>query len=751
MKKYLFFATALAALASCTSNDFVGEDTSSTTNQSEQAAIAFGTGVNSITRADHVGADAAGLLNKKFIVGGFKGATGTSTVYDTDGTIATSGVPSTGMVYDNYQVKWVANTAGTTQSNTSDWEYVDLDLIAPSSLVNTEGVKQSIKYWDYSADQYDFIAYSTGDASVLTTGTPTSDQVLVSSINAGNAGKKASGAYTLKGYKEGLKKCYIADMVTAYKTGASMSPAQPKFQDEIQFQFRALASKVRVAIYETIPGYSVKDVKFYIDSSTGLSSTDATKKVNNATLFTTGSADKDNFYTAGTYTVYFPTIGSANISNSDYNKAHVTFSPEADGKDTKMTFGGLNYTTKEKREKTTGDIWLGRTSAQASFAGAAADNYYQIAMPNEDGTVLELRIDYTLESIDGSGEEITVHGATAFVPAIYAAWKSNYAYTYIFKISDNTNGWTSQVNTDPAGLYPITFDAIVVDSEEHTQSTITTVATPSITTYQKGHDYSAQETYKAGDIYVQVMTGTTLESDLATKGFLYTLSNADATEAEVMDAISIQEAAIANPPANITGRNGLVLTNAAASVVVTGITTIPGADGNNITVTEGTAAKITATANTYAYIYDTDTYNSVYVATEPTGWPSGYYTENTCTTPASGTFEAGTYYQPSPVIRSYMVLSSEPSDWNASGNVYYSDEACTTPINSEYANPSASYTTKPADWPTGYYTNSDCTTAATVDGFSSSTPYYRKLTCYKKYTVNNKIYGVKVIKVVSGS
>ena len=128
MKKYLFFATALAALASCTSNDFVGEDTSSTTNQSEQAAIAFGTGVNSITRADHVGADAADLLGGKFIVEGFKG----------NGTAMTE-------VFNNYYVNWTANTAGKTESNTSDWEYVGTAAALPSSLPS--GAIQSIKYF----------------------------------------------------------------------------------------------------------------------------------------------------------------------------------------------------------------------------------------------------------------------------------------------------------------------------------------------------------------------------------------------------------------------------------------------------------------------------------------------------------------------------------------------------------------------------------------------------------------------------
>lgn len=715
MKKYIFLATALAALVSCSENEFVGDENITNTSQNEQGAIAFGTGLKAVTRSDKTGADAAKLLNNKFIVGGFKG----------NGTTMTK-------VFDNYIVQWAANTAGKTTSNTSDWEYVGITAAVPSAITGS----QTIKYWDYAASQYDFAAFSTGDipaAKVKTSGTAGSGEVVISGISAANT--YAGPTYVIKGAATELAKCYISDLVTAY------NPAD--FQKEVQFKFRNLATKVRVALYETVPGYSVKQVKFYTNDATTLTTG---ASATSATLYAPNTGTTDVFYTKGTATVSFPTIGSTKTGETDYNKAHVTIAPLGEGSSETQSFGTLNYTGKHDREAD--GSYLAITSANPTFAGTATDNYYTTALPNETGTVLKLRVDYTLVATDGSGEEIKIHGATAYVPAIYAAWKSNYAYTYIFKISDNTNGWTSTVDTDPAGLFPITFDAVVVDAEEHTQSTITTVATPSITTYQKGHDYSAQETYKAGDIYVQVMTGTTLESNLGTKGFLYTLSNAAATEAEVMDAISIQEATIANPPATITGRNSLVLTNAASSMTVTGITTIPGADGNNITVTEGTAAKITATANTYAYIYDTGTYNGIYLGTKPTGWPTGYYTENTCTTAATGDFAAGTFYQPSSEIRSYMVLSSAPSDWNASANVYYSDEACTTPINSDYANPSASYTTKPADWPTGYYTESTCTTAATDDGFTASTPYYKKLTCYKKFTVNNKIYGVKVIKVV---
>ncbi len=673
MNKYFYLAAALVAFAACTNDDFVGGDNTAQVND-EGMAIVFNSGTQTITRADHYGADAAALLNNKFIVGGFKGATGTSTAFGTDGSITTAGVPATGMVFDNYQVKWTTNTAGTTQSNTSDWEYVGLTALAPSTLKDNT---QSIKFWDYTSDQYDFIAYSTSDAEVITTGDPSGNKVLVSAINAANAGNSASGAYTLKGDAAALEKCYIADMVTAYKTGAGMSPAQPKFQDEINFEFRALASKVRVALYETVPGYSVKNVKFYKSASTKLNSTTEGDKVANATLFSTGTTDNDYFYTAGEYKVYFPTIGVSNISKSDYNKAHLSFT--ATGKGTTKDFSTLNYTSAAYKEKTTGNVWLGRSAAAPSFAGASSP-YYQIAMPNEVGTVLELRVDYTLESVDGSGEEINVYGATAYVPAIYATWKSGYAYTYIFKISDNTNGWTNMANaatnsTDPAGLYPITFDAVVQETTESTQSTITEVATPSITTYQKNHVYTDNE-YDAtkGAIFVQVMSDGTLKTDLNSKGKLYEVAATNAkdkdgvvSEAEVMDALNIVDAS-GNP------MNGWTLT--AADPAATYPTVIPGADGNNITVTANSAAQFTPTAGkVYAYVYtvSTGTASNVGVA---------------------------------------VTLTTAPTDWNKTSNVYYSDAACTSAVNSDF-----------------------------VAGV-----YYQK-----RYVNNNNVYGVKLIRVKASS
>lgn len=652
MRTNLFFAAlASVMLVGCTSNDFVGDTPPANTQDVTEGAINFGSGLKAVTRADHVGADAAALLNKKFIVGGFKGAS----------TAATT------VVFDNYSVEWTENTAGTTESNTSDWEYVGKTKPSTSSVSS-----QTIKYWDYSQTLYDFVAYSLGNSTGVTP----------SAFNTTNH------SFTLAGTEAELTKCYIADRVTVEKAD---------FGKEVTLSFRNVAAKVRVALYETIPGYSVKNVYFYQNDTDPISTNVSSNT--SATLIGT-------FNTVGTYTITYP---GTTKGQSDYNKAHVALAadPAPTTEAFRNTFGTLNYTAGEG-SLSSSNVYLQRTSTTPSFAGTGT--YYQTVLPNETGTVMELRINYTLEANDGSGETITIHGAKAYVPLQFTKWLPNYAYTYIFKISDNTNGWASTSEDDPAGLYPITFDAIVVDSEDNTQSTITTVASPSITTYQKGHNHATDgPEYEPGDIYVQVMLDGALKGDLGSKGQLYTLS-ADKTEADVLDALNIQSSSTAT---TITGRNALVLTQAASDATVT---TIPGEDGNNIDITAGQAAKFTATANTYAYVYDTETWDGIEVsfAEEPDNWAtiySNYYTDKACTTAATSTY-SGTakYYMKSGYIYSAETMtSSTPSDWSTEG-LWWKD-----PNGTEAA----------GSW----------------DSDNEGKVFY------KRYTANTKIYGVKVIKV----
>lgn len=622
MKKYLFIAASALALASCSSEDFVGTEGGNVDNGANKA-INFGGKLGKITRAndDHVGADAAQLLGNKFIVAGFKGET------------PTSGITTT-TVFDHYTVEWKASTAGTTADNTSDWKYVGSQ--PQSGLASISG-SQTIKYWDYSTSQYDFIAFSAGKANIVTDKEPVDGEVKVTSVDATKA---TTAAYTIKGKADDLHKCYIADLITAYNPKID---GKPEYQKEVQLSFRNLTSKVRVAFYETIPGYSVKNLKFYTDNSTKKNK-DVSKT--EASLFTEGDQAYNKFYSSGTATVYFPNVGKAQINNKDYNKAHVSITGTDTDAETLKDFGTLNYTTSEdsrlNKENANNNIYLATTSSNATFAGTT-DTHYQIVIPNETGTTLTLRVNYTLVANDGSGEEINVYGAKAIVPAIYAQWKSNYAYTYIFKISDKTNGLTGLGENTPEGLYPITFDAVVADSEIGNQTTITTVATPSITTYQKGHDITKDEYSAAtGAIYVMVKKPGNNTTDVPTladdldKAKLYTVTDPNKvgiSEATVHDALTIGSTTNGN---TITGRNGITLTD---SSMETNFNTIPGIDENDITITEKTAAKFTPTKGTYAFVYplttgNAETFNTAYTAKGTETVTEGgkvYYTDFECT------------------------------------------------------------------------------------------------------------------------
>ena len=401
MKKNLFLAAmALVAFASCSDESFVGDNSP---NGGQNGAITFNSGANAITRADHVGADAAALMDNKFVFAGTKGTS-----------------PST-FVFDQYNMKYVANTAYSTESNSSNWEYVGLTPASTNAIIAASGsATQAIKYWDYSTTQYDFAAYSLGKGYDADGNPATTNDITFATPSAIAAGTKS---YTLTGSADELAACYISNLVTAYNRNSVND-----YGNTVNFTFRSLGAKIRVALYETIPGYSVKDVKFYTAASGDLA-TDGTE--DDVTLF---AGSKVLPTGSGTMTITFPTVGWTNRTATDYNKAHVAM--VATASTTTQDFGSLQYTSGK----------LATTSSNPTFAGSESP-YYVTMLPNENGAVLEMRVNYELIADDGGGEVITVHGAKAFVPAVYTKWLPNYAYTYIFKISDGTKHYNLSEGT----------------------------------------------------------------------------------------------------------------------------------------------------------------------------------------------------------------------------------------------------------------------------------------------------------------
>ena len=654
MKKYLFIAASALALASCSSEDFIGTEGGNVDNGANKA-INFAGETGKTTRAangNKVGADAAELLGGKFYVLGTKG-----TLRDYS--------PTKDKVFDNYQVEWGEKTAGTTSDNTNDWKYAGLDFVA---LNTSHTGLQTIKYWDYSVPQYDFIAYSIGKNTLVTDkdASLNENEVYGSPIVTPNEENVATGAkyasYTLKASKiEDLKECYYTDVTTVEKNN---------YKQPVKFTFKNLTAKVRVAFYETVPGYSVKGLEFYQDGTTARS--EDISKNTSATLYTTGT--EDFVAKNGEITVTYPVVGKTALENKikGYNKAFVSVNPTGTDNDTKLALGPVNYTAEK----------LATSAKTASMAGKKDDSYYTAVLPTETkGKPLTLRMNYTLVSDDGSNETIKVYGAKAVIPASYTQWQPNYAYTYIFKISDNTNGATSTDQTTPDGLFPITFDAVVadIDNVDFNQETITTVSTPSVTSYAfdtenkvvikaytKGEEYPASD---KTDIYFSVAEDGAAKTNLDQNGQLYSIddNHKTATEAEVIDALQVVGS---SNNTSTTGRNGVVLTK----IETEKPSTIPTEDGKTIKVDQNSVAKFTATATptTYAYVY---------------------------------TKEKGT---PTYILSAVIIKEGE---------------SITTKKDEYYTNPSGE------------------DTYVVKEGTTLTSGIY-----YKKYTNNNNVYGVKVVK-----
>lgn len=142
MKKYFIFAASALALASCSSDDFLGENPGNLQNAT--SAINFGGEAGKITRAtSNEGTDPV-KLDGQFKVYGVKKVN--------DNLVR---------VFPNYYVWYV--TDKNTTSNTDGWEYVGTKGATNLGIGNiTLDTKedQTIKYWDYSASEYNFVAGS---------------------------------------------------------------------------------------------------------------------------------------------------------------------------------------------------------------------------------------------------------------------------------------------------------------------------------------------------------------------------------------------------------------------------------------------------------------------------------------------------------------------------------------------------------------------------------------------------------------
>ena len=522
MKKvYLILAAAAGmTITSCSTNDYVG-DVANGAQEIGDGTIQFSHNLQKLTRADQTGADAATTLGNTFYVYGIK-------TESTDG----AGAVGTGhTVFKNSVVKYEANTAYTTTSNTKDWEYVGKSLSSKeaANITANDGTdEQTIKYWDYSAPDYTFYAFSAKYADLYydKISVVKNQTVTTSVYNNGYNATLAEGA--------DIDKLFFSERVRVTKSTGTDRTAVNTYGGNVTFRFHNAATKVRVGMYETIDGYTVTINKFSVDNDgANPAFGDMTDDVTaNFAANLTNSKGGD----AGTLTVTY----YDNTDADTENKPILSFAPTTANKVLSL---GTNLAE--------------NTVLNTSIASPTYDKVgglYTSVFPNKDNAQnLKLKLTYTLTA-PGTGETITVTNATAEIPADYLKWKPGYAYTYIFKISANTNGSTGTPGVDPTGLYPITFDAVATVNEDGLAEYITTVSEPSITTFgvKSGKYVVGKTDYETGtDIYATIVDNSsvadfTFNSQAAGGVNVYKVTTSDA------DNFPITEASIAESLAELS-------------------------------------------------------------------------------------------------------------------------------------------------------------------------------------------------------
>lgn len=562
--------------------------------------ISFGFDVPNVTRAS--GADAATKLGNYFIVYGEKGETNKNKYGDGN------------QVFPNYTVHYTTNTAYTTTSNTKNWEYVAVTPISTTNVKMSDGItattapsEQTIKYWDYGAASYTFTAVSAKQDDIA------SGRVTIQKNTVGESDVYDKG-YTITLAKTTspdtyptLSDIYISDRKVITQSNGSDRNAENAYGGNVTLTFRNLLSQVRAGVYETIPGYDITSIMFYVTN-------DAEAQVSTTSAF---GAICPNVTIGGGFegtlnVTYYDNTGSAE------NQPKVAVSGGS-GSALDLILGTnmstLNNTT---------PLVLGKTAAAPTWDTAGGDYTNVLPQSVDNTTNLKLKCDYTLWN-NITGETIEVKGATAEIPSQYLQWKSNFKYTYLFKISDNPNGQTGTGDT-PAGLYPITFDAVEMVNGDGMAEYITTVSEPSITTFgvsgttyiaEHGDDAPYYDYPASTTVYAVVEDGSSLATLTASNMNLYTVTTSDATNFPIT-AASVAEALIENPTMTTAQVSNAKIVPTVQSLAGSDyLKVVPAEDGTTKTLddTDNKAVKFTTAVNTtYALVYEktpaTYTYDS---------------------------------------------------------------------------------------------------------------------------------------------
>ena len=311
--------------------------------------------------------------------------------------------------------------------------------------------KQYLRYWDLSSARTTFYAYAPYVHS--------SDPVTFSNSTSGDATKKTMS------FPNGsivMGKDKPADQEFMY---AVKKVENHNYKEDVKLVFHRMGARIQIKFWEDIPGYTVTMKNLSTNSVTSPSTLTEGIYAKPAIGTTT-----PNRYTEGKY---LTKTGADIVFNNDEATATEPYAT--------VTFKGVTNFSDKCLTFDIPRVQLGETRTDAKFSET---KYYMIprganfdpaigADDNLKKTGFIFHVSYELTST--TGETITVTDAKVFVPADQCNWESNKSYTYVFKITKNSNGTTDKKDPDPDNdltvdtdnaLYPIVFDGCtVVDYE----------------------------------------------------------------------------------------------------------------------------------------------------------------------------------------------------------------------------------------------------------------------------------------------
>lgn len=415
------------------------------------------------------------------------------------GVFAYKSSDQTNNIMDNYLVGYLDPKGYTKAGSTTDdpnsnvdgksnWMYEGMgwgqfqgtyagENVAKGSKYASNNEYQYLRYWDKSAPTTNFYAYVP-----YLNASPTAAGGTVSYVDGTAKGTDVDGeghalntdTYVMTFPNGTIKHGYDDEQAYEYMY-ASTQVAEANYGHDVQLQFKRLNAKVNIKFWEDIPGYSVHMIDLGdvpVPDATGtkhytISAVPAKKvTVDNSHIY---GYDLGKIYTENGVKIQFN--ANAAMQSLKQYKGSMTSEPLEFKTPTAATIGEsrieatLSPTTYFAIPKWRTEAVL-KNDAKNINDVVETDPAY-----DEDLAVTGLTFHVSYELISTTGEKITVKDATVHVPANYCEWKENTRYTYIFKITTNSNGTTGSETpkpTDPSvptemALYPIVFDNCTVE------------------------------------------------------------------------------------------------------------------------------------------------------------------------------------------------------------------------------------------------------------------------------------------------